>query len=246
MKFEIQNSLGEKLDCAFEPGLPGKHKEGILAVLGHGVTANKDRPILTETAKAINAIGIDTLRFSFAGNGDSEGDFRDANISKEVGDLGAVLDKVAEGRKILYVGHSMGGAVGVLRTAMDSRIQGLISLAGMVNTKTFAETEFGEEIPDEGCMWEDDSCPLSSSYMKDLCETIVSVAPMAGEITVPWLLVHGTADDVIPLSDSEEIQSIRGEAVELVRIEGGDHMMSEPAHLEKTASTVAGWIERNF
>ncbi|MBC2604253.1 alpha/beta hydrolase [Puniceicoccus vermicola] len=246
MKFEIKNSSGEKLDCAYEAGNPEKHKSEFLVVMGHGVTANKDRPILTETAKAINIAGFDTLRFSFAGNGESEGDFRDATISKEVADLGAVLDTASKGKKIIYVGHSMGGAVGVLRTAMDSRIVGLISLAGMVNTKKFAETEFGEETPDEGFMWEDEDCPLSSAYMKDLCETIVTVAPMAETISVPWLLVHGTADDVVQPEDSEEIKSLRGDDVELVKIEGGDHMMNEPEHLSQTTAAVADWITRNF
>ena len=242
----IENSKGEVLDAVFEQAKPGHRKNGYLVVMGHGVTANKDRPILVDTAKAINEAGFDTLRFSFAGNGDSEGEFRDATISKEVEDLGAVLNQVAAGRSIIYVGHSMGGAVGVLRAASDARIVGLVSLAGMVSTRKFAETEFGDVIPDEGFMWEDEDCPLSSAFMEDLCEKVVSVAPAASEVRVPWLLVHGTEDDVVLPEDSEQIQSLRGGDVTLVSIEGGDHMMSDPTLRAKTASSVASWIAQNF
>ena len=86
---EIRNKNGEKLDYTFHCGNPeSKH----IVVLGHGVTGNKDRPFLVALAQALEAKGINVLRFSFAGNGNSEGRFEDATITKEVDDLGSVLD----------------------------------------------------------------------------------------------------------------------------------------------------------
>ena len=41
----------------------------------------------------------------------------------------------------------MGGVVGTLTAASDDRIKFLISLAGMVNTKSFYAREFVEETP---------------------------------------------------------------------------------------------------
>ena len=106
-------------------------------------------------------------------------------------DLKAVVTAaVNNGYRVTYAGHSMGGAVGVLAASKDERIRNLISLAGMVNTKNFYDREFGEEKPDEGCMWEEPSCPLSSTYKNDMY-TIGSVAAMASEVKVPWLLIHG-------------------------------------------------------
>jgi len=239
----IQNTHGERLDFAFSPGRVGVREKDWVVVLGHGVTGNKDRAVLVEAAVALNAAGFDTLRFSFSGNGESEGDFRDSTISKEVEDLGAVLDAVAaDYANIAYLGHSMGGAVGVLRAAKDDRIKVLVSVAGMVETKTFAETEFGDETPDEGLMWEEESCPLSSAFMKDLCETVVSTAPQSEEVKVPWLLVHGTADDVVLPADSEKIKKLRGDAVELVRVEGAGHSYEDPVHMNAMTGAVVSWL----
>ena len=244
MKTIIQNSAGEKLDYTFSCGHEQSRQAGWIVVLGHGVTGDKDRPIIADTAKALNAAGFDTLRFSFAGNGASDGDFRDASITKEVADLDAVLDAVCpEYAKICYIGHSMGAAVGVIQAAKDKRINALISLAGMVDTKAFAETEFGEETPDQGLMWEEPSCPLSSTYMTDLCDTIQSVAPLAKSISAPWLLLHGSEDDVVNPRDTRQVQQLKGDTVDVVFIEGADHSFNQADHQEQATSKVAAWLQ---
>ncbi len=239
----IKNIQGETLDYTFTSGAQSCRDESWLVILGHGVTGNKDRPVIVDTAKALNEAGFDTLAFSFSGNGDSEGDFRSATISNEVNDLRSVIEAVASTYpKIAYLGHSMGGAVGVIQTAMDDRIKALVSVAGMVDTKAFAVTEFGQEIPDEGFMWEDESCPLSVAFMADLCDTIGSVEPLAASVKVPWLLVHGTADDVVLPKDTESIKALKGDAVDTVIVEGADHSFNEPAHKAQLTEAVTHWM----
>ncbi len=212
-------------------------------VLGHGVTGDKDRPLMINTAAALNAAGFDTLRVSFSGNGDSEGTFPASTITKEIADLGSVLDAIAgKYAKIAYIGHSMGAAVGVLRTARDERIHALISLAGMVDTKAFAETEFGSVTPDQGFMWDDEDCPLSSAYVQDLTQTICSTASAAEQITVPWLLVHGTGDDVVLPQDTEQIQVLKRDFVDVTFIAGADHVFNDPTHHAEATSRVAKWM----
>src|SRR5689334_5351566 len=101
---EIRNRRGERLDFTWHPGVEDR---ATVVVLGHGVTGNKDRPLLVELATALARSGIHALRFSFAGNGVSEGRFEEATITKEVEDLGAVLDALP-GWHVGYAGHSMG------------------------------------------------------------------------------------------------------------------------------------------
>ena len=224
MQKTIKNPFGETLDYSFAPGAGDRQQADWLVVLGHGVTGDKDRPVLVDTAEALNAAGFDTLRFSFSGNGASEGAFEKATITKEADDLASVLDAVASSYpKLAYIGHSMGGAVGVIQASRDARIDALISLAGMVDTKAFAEAEFADATPDTGCMWEDEECPLSSEFMDDLCQRVKTVAPLAANIRIPWLLVHGTADDIVLPKDSEQIKAIKGDAVTLKTVSGADH-----------------------
>lgn len=243
MNQTIKNSLDETLDYSFASGSADSKKSDWIVVLGHGVTGNKDRPVVADPAAALNAAGFDTLRFSFAGNGDSEGDFRDATVTKEVDDLNAVLTVVSTAYpKIAYIGHSMGGAVGVIQASTDVRIRALVSIAGMIDTKAFAETEFGEETPDKGLMWEEESCPLSSAFMTDLCQTHSSLENKLGAITAPWLLLHGTADDVVLPKDSETVRSVKGDSVTFVTVEEADHSFNEPAHKAQLTDNIVAWL----
>lgn len=235
---DIKNKQGEKIDYTFHTA---KKESDTIVVLGHGVTGNKDRPFVVTLAEELAKAGLSTLRFSFSGNGASGGRFVDSNISKEVEDLGAVIDNLGNAR-VGYIGHSMGGAVGVLRAARDPRIKFLVSLAGMVNTKDFAEREFGMVKPGEGFMWDDSNCPLSLAYMDDL-RKIGSVANEAPKIKVPWLLIHGTEDDVVPITDSREIFAKANQPKELKELAGANHVFAGAA-TQQMVDVVKDWIAK--
>ena len=72
MEEKITNSEGEILDYTFhDPGNPSRD----ILIIGHGVTGNKDRPLVVTLAEAVSNEGMAALRFSFSGNGSSGGDF---------------------------------------------------------------------------------------------------------------------------------------------------------------------------
>lgn len=233
---DIRNPRGERLDYTFHQAASDPRR---ICVIGHGVTANKDRPFVVALAEGLAAAGIPALRFSFAGNGESEGRFEDATISKEVADLGAVLDRL-EGFEIAYAGHSMGGAVGVRRAAADRRIRALVSLAGMVHTKDFAARKFGDLVPGRDAMWDKPECPLSQAFLDDMA-AIDSVVELGAEIRIPWLLVHGTADTVVPLRDATDILERAGPSAQLVKLEDADHVFTGGA-TQRMVQAVVPWL----
>ncbi|MDE0086724.1 MAG: alpha/beta fold hydrolase [Candidatus Poribacteria bacterium] len=236
---EIKNEHGERLDYIYHKG----KEDNRIVVIGHGVTGNKDRPALVALAEGLADAGISALRFSFSGNGESEGAFTDSTITKEVADLGSIID-VLNDYTVCYVGHSMGGAVGVLRAATDERIEVLVSLAGMVHTKAFAEREFGDVTPDEGFMWDEPDCPLSQAYMDDMA-TIDSVAKQASKFGGPWLLVHGSEDDIVPIQDSIDVLQFANEPTELLELPGADHVFSDDSTAIMVEKVVA-WISQKL
>ena len=222
---EFRNRQGQRLDTTFHPGT----REDVLVLLGHGVTGNKDRPLLVAIADGLSRRGWPCLRLSFSGNGDSEGNFTDATISKETEDLIDLVSAIPAGVRVAYCGHSMGGAVGTIATASESRIRVLVTLAGMVYTANFAEREFDDVTPGDGVMWEDPACPLSQSFVDDL-HTIGDTLDVANEIEVPWLFIHGSADDIIPVLDSDDAFSAAQTTKHLVEIEGADHVFDESSY----------------
>jgi pimeloyl-ACP methyl ester carboxylesterase len=234
---EFRNRLGEKLDTTFHPG----NREGVLVLLSHGVTGNKDRPLLVALAEGLAARGWPCIRLSWSGNGLSEGDFRESNISKESRELRDILDALPPRLKIAYIGHSMGGAVGVMTASGDDRIRVLVTLAGMIRTEEFCEREFGDVVPDTGFMWDEPGCPLSQKYVDDL-GAIGDLFDEVGQITIPWLLIHGTADDVVLIEDSRDAYDTAEEPKRLVEIKGAGHSFDEKSY-PRVIQEVGDWLD---
>lgn len=246
----IRNAYGERLDVAYQPPAAGSTDSGPdgvprdIVVLGHGVTSNKDRPWLMMLSDALATAGIASLRFSFAGNGGSEGRFEEATLSKEVEDLGSVLGALeARGvARIAYAGHSMGGAIGVLRASRDPRIACLVSLAGMVHVHEFMQRHLGHLAPGEA-MFDKPECPWSRALADDAAR-IGSLTSHAARIQVPWLLVHGDADDLVPVQDSLDACEAAGDRPTLVTLGGIDHRFTDA--IPHMVDVVVPWLKVQF
>ena len=231
------NRHGEKLDTSFHPGA----REDCLILLGHGVTGDKDRPLVVAVAEGLAAAGWPCLRISFAGNGGSEGDFHAATISKESDDLQDVIDQLPHGLNLAYAGHSMGGAVGVLTASKDERIKVAINLAGMIRTQLFCEREFGMVTPDQGDMWDEEGCPLSQIYVDDM-KQIGDLFEQVAQLAQPLLLIHGTADDVVLAEDSTDAHTKAKEPKKLVLIEGAEHSFDDSTY-NQVVEAAAQWLK---
>ena len=237
---EIRNRADERIDTTFHPG----SREDVLVILGHGVTGNKDRPHLVALAEGLSTRGWPCLRITFTGNGASEGRFEDSCITKEIGDLQAVLGAVPNTVSAAYVGHSMGGAVGVLTAARDAKIRALVSLAGMTHTAAFVEREFGEVTPGEGFMWDEEDHPLSWTYVNDLRQ-IGDTLSAAEAVTQPWLLIHGDADDLVPIQDGRDAFDAAVSEKRLLEIPGAGHSFDEASY-PQLVDAVDEWLKKVF
>lgn len=229
---EIRNAQGERLAFTWVPGSGDD-----VVVMGHGVTSDKERPWSQGLSVALAAHGVASLRLAFSGNGASEGRFEDSTITKEVADLGSVLDAL-EGRRVHYVGHSMGGAVGALRAARDPRIVSLVSLAAVTHTAEFVRRMFGHLRPGEP-MLDKPHCPYGPALEADLVALDTLVATGA-QVRAPWLLVHGTEDDVVPVQHSLDMHAAQP-ASKLVLLEGADHAFKGAGHVPMLG-VVVPWL----
>lgn len=234
------NPSGERLDSSFQ----ANSRRDMLVILGHGVTGNKDRPLLVALAEGLNARGWPCMRISFSGNGESEGRFEDATIPKEIEDLKAVLDSIPDWVSVTYIGHSMGAAVGVTTAASDLRIQLLVSLAGMTHPAAFYEREFGSLQPGVDCMWEEPDCPISETFAESM-KDLPSVLPAAAKVTQPWLLIHGVEDDVVPIQDSRDAHEVAVCSKKLVEIPGVGHSFDETSY-PQVIEEVDAWLSARF
>ena len=65
----------------------------------------------------------------------------------------------------------------------------------------------------------------------------------------PTLIVHGDADELVPLASGQSIHTAlknAGVKTDLVIIKGGDHGFSEPAHRAEAYAAMAKWFRENL
>lgn len=94
-------------------------------VVVHGFTGDKvsSHRLLVLLARRLAAAGVAALRFDCRGSGESQGDFSEMTVSREVEDVEAAFDYVRrqpglDPERVMLLGFSMGGLVSAL--ALDT------------------------------------------------------------------------------------------------------------------------------
>jgi pimeloyl-ACP methyl ester carboxylesterase len=236
----IVNAAGERIACSFVPGNPARRD---VVVIGHGLTSDRERPWSRALSEGLRERGVASLRIAFSGHGESEGRFEEATVTKQVSDLEAVVDALSAdppAARVHYVGHSVGGAVGLLAAERDERIRTLVSLAAVTHAEDWVRALFADVRPGQPVLGKA-SCPWSEALEADLVATgsLAGRAPGAG---VPWLVVHGSADQVVPVQHSRDLAEASKGRAELIELEGVDHSFTGEEHLERLTAVVVPWL----
>ena len=237
----IRNLAGERIDYTYHAGA---EVGGPVVVIGHGVTAHKDRPFLVALAEGLAEAGIAALRISFSGNASSEGRFADSNISKEVEDLGRRAGRPARARR-----SPTRGTAWAARSACCVRAAtpGSASSCRWPPSRTrsaFAERTFGDLTPGVGLMLGKPGCVLSQAYLDDM-RRIGSVVQHAEEIAVPWLFVHGARDTLVPIQDTRDAYARARAPKQLVVLDEADHVF-EPGLTPRMVDAAVNWCRAGF
>jgi len=182
-----------------------------LVIVLHGFTSSKDRAHTVAACEAMREAGFATLRFDLYGHGESGGEFRNHTLYKWISNTLAVLDYA---RSLNFVtdiylsGHSQGGLVATLVGGMyPDLIKGLIlrAPAFMIPRCARQGSLLGVgfdplHIPEEVRVMK--GLTLSGNYIR-VAQTI-HVEDAIDRFQGPVLVLHGDADDVVPLEDSIE------------------------------------------
>jgi len=221
---------------------------GVPVVIGlHGFKGFKDWGFWPETGRRFSEAGIALVAFNFSGSGIGEDDqvfsefdaFADNTISREIDDLGRVLEAVtarevplegADIRRLGLLGHSRGGGVTLVRGARDPRVGAVATWNGVSHFDRFSKDDIREwrargfaEVLNArtGQVFR-----LHTSYLDDLERHGDAYSPVEAmrRMETPTLVVHGTRDETVDPDEAERLSRAAGPGVaQLVWIQGGNH-----------------------
>ena len=216
-------------------------------VVCHGFKGFMEWGFWPSLATLLAERGFLVVRFNLTGSGMQPGDetvtgleaFRRDTYRSEREELLAVLgslEAIAPGRvdtgRIALLGHSRGGAEALLAAAHPDwrdRIRALVTWGAIAEVDRFT--------PEQKERWRrDGELPVVNSRTGQLLflgpgllaelegeRPDLDLEAAARARRAPWLIVHGTEDDAVPVADGHRLAAAAADPKELVLIPGGGH-----------------------
>ncbi len=238
----IKNARGQRLAAL---SLHSEQSSRGWVIVCHGFTGSKEGGgKYIELAETLfSQTGFSFILFDFAGNGQSEGRFKDLTLTNQIQDLSGVIDWSQEREQgpVVTMGRSFGGSTVLAQATADSRVQAVCTWAAPVHlTKLFSEVIVSEN--DDGQVVlanENGTVHLKKDFMDDL--TRHNLLQAAANISPrPLLIVHGQRDDVVPVNDAKELYAAAAEPKELHIVPQGDHQFSTTS--KRVWEVVGKWL----
>ncbi|WP_027379238.1 alpha/beta hydrolase family protein [Chryseobacterium daeguense] len=222
---------------------PETDKKLPLVIFVHGYKGYKDWGAWNLMAEKFAEAGFFFVKFNFSHNGttlDKPDQFADLdafgnnNYSKELSDLGVVIDyfskeEQVDDQKIVLIGHSRGGGISIVKTFEDERINGLITQAGVDSLDRFPKNAAFENWKKEGVFYvlngrTKQEMPhyyqFYEDFEKDLHRFDVERAAEMAKAHV--LIIHGTNDESVSVKNAEHLHILNPNS-ELYLIDNANH-----------------------
>lgn len=246
-----------------------------LVIFVHGYKGYKDWGAWNLMAEKFAEAGFFFVKFNFSHNGTTVTDplhfgdleaFGNNNYSKELSDLGAVIDHFAADNKIdtdkiILIGHSRGGGISIVKTHEDERIHGLVTLASVDTLDRFPKGEAFENWKKEGVYFvvngrTKQEMPhyyqFYEDYENDMHRFDVERATEMAK--AHFLIIHGTQDESVPAKNAEHLHLLHPNS-ELFLVEGADHTFGArepwesvqlPENLAKVTGKCIGFLRERM
>ncbi len=239
------------LNLAGELHIPQKDKPSSVLCICHGIPAAPYNPAdrgYAALAQRFCAAGFVTLIFNFRGTGESQGNLDMLGWSRDLQAALNFLFSLKEIRKkhLSLLGFSAGAAISIYIAAHDPRVSSLVACACPADFALLANKEEAldpiQHFRNIGAIRDKDSPPSPEQWLNGF-KTVSPLRWIDRISPRPLLLVHGDADEVVPLEHSHKLYHKAKEPKELAIIPGAKHKL----RLEEAAIvTVLDWLRARY
>ncbi|WP_294277370.1 alpha/beta fold hydrolase [uncultured Chryseobacterium sp.] len=233
---ETRDFLADVLYPEFGNQLP-------LVIFVHGYKGYKDWGAWNLMAEKLAEAGFFFVKFNFSHNGTTVEDpnnfadleaFGQNNYSKELSDLGVVIDYFAsdprvDRHKIILIGHSRGGGISIIKTFEDERINGLITLASVDTLERFPKNHQLESWKEKGVYHvlngrTNQQMPHYYQFYEDFQQHYhrLDVERATEMAKAHFLIIHGTRDESVDVKNAEHLYLLHPNS-ELFLVENAGH-----------------------
>ncbi len=246
-KIFFTNSRGQKICGILEKPTPEMKR---VVIIVHGYATHKNRTSSTLMVEELVRRGIHSLRIDLNGCGESEGDFEKQTITSTVDDTTAAIKYCEQlGYTDIELFGASAGGLTVMATALTnpqikkiglkcpvsdyiSLYQSRLGESGIQAWKQTASTPYSTS---EGKIYNIDYSVFEDTQNYVMYDKVKDIA-------CPVLIVHGDADETVPIEQSKKLTVCFPNA-QLVIVPGADHKFTKTEHSTTMNQLFGDWFE---
>lgn len=249
-KRELLIKLSDGQTISLDIHYPSQLKSATPILFCHGFKGFKDWGCNNLIAQKFAEANYFFIKFNFSKNGVIPNNLSDItdpetfgqnNFSRELDDIKLLLNALEhqEGEfeelkdyydfsQLIVLGHSRGGSMALISTIEDSRIKKLICWAPVLDLSKYAEMKDPLDWQQEAAMIKNgrtgEEYPIYYQFYEDYLANRDRFDLQANVVKLdkPLLIVHGDADEAVPLSHSKSLYNFVSHSL-MLEIEGGNH-----------------------
>ncbi|MFJ8063596.1 alpha/beta hydrolase family protein [Psychrobacillus sp. NPDC096426] len=232
-----------------------QNKKVPLIVLLHGFVGSKvgEHRLFVKAARNFSEKGYAVFRFDFSGCGESDGDYADVTVTKQLKEVQVVLDYVSnlkevDANNIILIGHSLGGAVASLTAAGNQQIRKLILWSPVAKPYEDIVAIVGDTALQTARilgLFDYNGFYVSQHFLDDLKShhPLEAIRSYEGQL----LVIHAAEDEDVPKENAvyytESLK--RGSTVNIRYIKEANHTFASYSFEEKLFEETIRWLEKS-
>jgi dienelactone hydrolase len=218
-----------------------------LVIFSHGFKGFKDWGHFDTVAKQFAEAGFVYIKFNFSHNGTTLNDpenfgdleaFGNNNYIIELEDLKLVIDWIISNAELKndidchqlnLLGHSRGGGITILKAGEDTRIKKIVTWAAVSDFINRNKQRTIDTWEQQGVVYAmngrtKQNMPMYYQFYQTILEhkERLNINHAVKRLQIPFLIIHGTADEAVAFHDAEELKKSAKHGL-LLTILNGDH-----------------------
>jgi dienelactone hydrolase len=219
---QIPGALGPVL---IDVRATGRAQPQPAVLLVHGFKGFKDYALMVQMAERLAKAGFTAVNLSVSGSGvDQHGEFvffdrfGGNTYTRELGDIELVIAGIRDGdfgfpppTSLGLVGHSRGGGVSLCVARETPGVDAIVTWAAMSTIVRYSDAELAiwrrlGTIYTENVLT-GRPLPMRYEIVEDALAHLdrFDILAAAANLRIPWLLIHGTADETIPIAEGRAL-----------------------------------------
>ena len=203
-------------------------------IASHGLLSSKESEKYIAMGETLSKKGMAMLRFDFRGIGESEGKWEEDTVSRRIADLRSSIEFVRSDERfrnrIGLLGSSLGGYVTLIKASLEKEVRASVIWATPFHLDGL---ELKQSV--EGM------APLGKAFFEDLPKH--RLLPLLPKVS-NCMVIHGEADELVPVDQAWEIFHGLGSPKEIHVIEGADHRLTHPSHRQRAMDLSTEWFRK--